>query len=467
VSLRGRFAAAAAAVTLVSSGAAFYGVWLVYGKTQERQLDAALLSEAEEDAIDASTSNPRVVAGSMPLRHAELAPEHKYAAIYDRGGTPLDWTPGLTQARPGFDYIRHPAGAPFDLWWNNEHLRGVLVSIPDGESEQSAAWSTPEHPRRSFFLATSRTDLDDDNTYLARKMMAAALIAALLTGAATSLLARVLTRDHERIKSVARAVAGGDLSARIGPRSGDAELALLGRDIDEMIARLAVLVETQQRFIANASHELRSPVTTLLGELSFALHRDRDAGAYRQSLEEALDSARRLKELTEDLLALARVGAPHQERQRVRLSEVSAAAATSTRDAAETRGVRVLVAPSDAVVDGHPGDLERLVRNLLENAIRHSPAGGSVRVETRADEDNAEVQVTDEGPGVPPEARERIFEPFFRLPAERAEVMGTGLGLAIGRSIARAHGGELWLDESARGARFVARIPLATPPHIH
>ena len=109
----------------------------------------------------------------------------------------------------------------------------------------------------------------------------------------------------------------------------------------------------------------------MLGELSFAVRRDRDAAAYRESLEEALDSARRLKELTEDLLALARVGAPHQERQPVRLSEVSAAAATSTRDAAESRGVKIEVAPSEAVVDGHPGDLERLLRNLLENAARH------------------------------------------------------------------------------------------------
>lgn len=452
MSLRGRFAAASATVTLLTSSAAFSAVWFVYGATQERQLDAALLSEAQEDALDATSADPSPGNAPLALHHAGLAPLTKYGAVYDGNGQAVEWTANPTEAQPVFGLIHHTPGAPFDLWWNNEHLRAVLVPVPRA-------------PERSFFLATSRTDLDGDNAYLARRMMAAAVVAVLLTGAATSWLARLFTRDHERITAVARAVAAGDLSARIGPGSGDPELGQLGRDVDEMIARMAVLVETQQRFIANASHELRSPVTTLLGELSFALRRDRDAASYRASLEDALGSTRRLKILTEDLLALARIGAADREREPVVISEVSEAAVASTRAEAEARGVTVETACAGAVVDGHAGDLQRLLRNLLENAIRHSPRGGCVRIEARTDAEHAEVRVSDDGPGVPPGARERIFEPFFRLPADRAEATGAGLGLAIGRSIARAHGGEIWLNDSARGAQFVVRIPVATPAH--
>jgi two-component system heavy metal sensor histidine kinase CusS len=116
-----------------------------------------------------------------------------------------------------------------------------------------------------------------------------------------------------------------------------------------------------------------------------------------------------------------------------------------------------------SVVDGHAGDLQRLVRNLVENAVRHSPRKGCVRIEARSDAEGAHLQVTDDGPGVPQEARERIFEPFFRLPADRVDETGAGLGLAIGRSIARAHGGDLRVDDSAHGARFVVQLPLSGP----
>jgi two-component system heavy metal sensor histidine kinase CusS len=297
-------------------------------------------------------------------------------------------------------------------------------------------------------------------------MLAAVLVAVAASAAATSWLARMLTRDHDRITAVARSVAAGDLSARIGTTSGDPEMARLGRDVDEMISRLAVLVETQQTFIANASHELRSPITALVGELSFALRRERDADSYKRSIEEALGAARNLKTVTEDLLALARIGAADVAIERVTLSDVVRAAVEATSDAADVRGVGIEVACDDSVVEGHAGDLQRLLRNLVENAIRHSPCGGRVRIEVRSDEPHAHLQVSDDGPGVPPEVRERIFEPFFRLPAERADESGAGLGLAIGRSIARAHGGDLRVDDSARGARFVVRLPLSAPPGV-
>jgi two-component system heavy metal sensor histidine kinase CusS len=433
MSLRGRFVAASSAIALVTLSGASTAVWLAYNASQERQLDAALLSEAGE-----STSEPHVT---------------KYRVFYDTNGSATTWSKNLEIAHPRFQSVRHPLGVPFDLWWNNEHVRAVLLEAP-GE------------PGASLLLAATRTDLDEDAAELARRMAVAVFAAVVVSALATWWIARVLTRDHERITRVARRVADGDLSARIGPLSDDGEMRRLGLDLDEMISRLAILVETQQQFIANAAHELKAPVTTLLGELSFALRRERDANAYRDSIAEALASTRRLKLLTEDLLALARVGAADPERGSVALADVALGAIRSTRVSAEERGVVVETRCNGCVVEGHAGDLERLVRNLVENAVRHSPHGGRVRIEAAVEGDHARLLVSDEGSGIPVEVQERIFEPFFRLAADRADHTGTGLGLAIGRSIARAHGGDLWLElddgPRDRGARFVARLPLAT-----
>lgn len=445
MSLRNRFVAASSVVALVTLSGAFSAVWVAYNGAQERQLDADLFREAEDDAIDASATEA-VANGRPVLRRGELGPITKYGAIYDANGRALVWTLNLEQGRPRIDRVRHTLGVPFDLWWNNEHLRAVMVRVPGEDG-------------RSLLLATPRTDIDGDARDLARRMIAALLVAVVGSAAATSWLARMLTRDHDRIAAVARAVAAGDLHARIGTTSGDPEMTRLGLDVDEMISRLAVLVETQQRFIASASHELRSPVTTLLGELSFALRRDRSAASYRESIEEALEAARRLKIVTEDLLALARIGGTDPELEDVCLSDVIRAAVAYTHDAAEARGVEVELTCDGSVVQGHAGDLQRLLRNLIENAIRHSPSGGRVRVEACRLAEHAHLRVSDEGPGVPQDARERIFEPFFRLPADRADPAGAGLGLAIGRSIARAHGGDLWVDDSSYGARFVVRLP--------
>jgi two-component system heavy metal sensor histidine kinase CusS len=451
MSLRARFATASSAVAFVTLSGALSAVWFVYGAGQERQLDAAVMLHAEQESREASYS-----AASGPLLHGAQDLASTLEVMYEPDGSPAAWTPSLGMARPRWQDVRRATGSPYDIWWNNEHLRAVLVQVPGGSG-------------RLLWLAAPRTDLDEDDRDLARRMAVAVLIGMAASAALAWWIAGVLTRDHDHIAAVARAVAAGDLSARAGAGVRDQETARLARDIDEMIARLALLLETQQRFIANASHELRSPITTMLGELSFALRRERDAVSYRTSIEEALASARRLKELAEDLLALARAGSKEFEREPVLLAEVAQAAVRSTNAAADASEVRLETSCDGAVVEGHPTDLERLIRNLLENAIRHSPRGGRVRLEALPRASDVQMVVTDEGPGVAPDLRERIFEPFFRCAAARADASGAGLGLAIARSIARAHGGDLWVDGSnaSGGARFVVRLPLGGKAMVH
>jgi two-component system OmpR family sensor kinase len=455
MSFRRRFVVAVSAMTMVTLGGAFAAVSMAVNRAQERQLDDALRAEAKEEAREASALGGHELAISDRPGPAanDVGPLTKYGAIYAVDGRVLAATPTFHGSPPPLASLRREPGRCFDLWFGGEHLRGMLVPIPG-------------HPETRLLLAAPRTDLDGDEAFLARAMLVVFALAVGWTVLVTSWIVRRLTREHQAIAQVARRVAAGDLSARVATPTADPEIAQLARDVDDMIERLGVLVTSQQRFIAHAAHELRSPLTTLYGELSLALRKERDGASYRRTIEEALDSSRRLKLLAEDLLTLARLGtAADEPDERFGVLARIDAAVEMVRLEASERGVRMEVGGEDASVTGRSRDVERMVRNVLENAILHSPAGGRVEIRTNVG-DTVEIAVSDEGPGVPEAERERIFEPFYRGARERADdARGAGLGLVIAREIARAHGGDVLLDEAARGARFVLRLPItAVPP---
>jgi two-component system heavy metal sensor histidine kinase CusS len=214
---------------------------------------------------------------------------------------------------------------------------------------------------------------------------------------------------------------------------------------------------------------LRSPLTTLYGELTHALRRPRDAAEYRRVIEDVLDSTRRLKQLAEDLLALARIGAEPPGPDVVLAGACVQEAVRWVARAAQDRRVTITVAGPDAALRGQPRDLARMLRNLLDNALAHAPPDSRVEVTLARREDVVVIAVSDQGPGVPTADRERVFEPFYRGALERAEGdAGAGLGLAIAREIARAHGGDVVLgDAPTRGARFVVTVPCALGAEGH
>jgi two-component system heavy metal sensor histidine kinase CusS len=233
-----------------------------------------------------------------------------------------------------------------------------------------------------------------------------------------------------------------------------------------MIERLAVLLNSQQQFIAHAAHELRSPLSTLYGELTNAVRRPRTNEEYSAAIEQALRSTRKLKDLTEDLLTLARLGAKDLEpREVLSVGAVASEVLDDLRPSIDARriGVRLSVEEA-AVVEGRRNDLLRLFRNLIENAIRHSPDGGAIEVRARALAGEVTIEVADDGPGVPEPDRAKIFAPFFRRsPKAGGAAPGTGLGLAIARDVARLHGGDVTLAAggAGQGAVFVVRLPRA------
>ena len=277
-------------------------------------------------------------------------------------------------------------------------------------------------------------------------------------------LAARMTREHAAIAAVARRVAAGDLAARVAGAGRDDDVVQLGRDIDAMIEQLSELVKAQQRFVSYAAHELRSPITVAYGELSNALRKERPAAYYKEAITSALDATSHMRTLAEDLLVLARGGAPVGKRRSTSLASAAQAAILQLGSNLHGRGVRVQVTGDAKVETANERDLQRLLLNLIDNAAKHSPKDGIVHVSIAVqDATGIELAVEDEGPGVPPAEAERIFEPFFRG-EDQANKEGSGLGLAIVRAIARAHDGDVSLEAKGAhgGARFVVRFGAPT-----
>jgi signal transduction histidine kinase len=257
------------------------------------------------------------------------------------------------------------------------------------------------------------------------------------------------------------------------PVSGGEELARLARVVNELLARLEDSFGRQRRFMADASHELRTPTAVLRTEADVILAQShRSEEEYRASLTVIRDAAGRLARIVDDLFALARVDAENvaTRRERVYVEELVDDAMRMVRALGDARGVRVnLQEAVEAPVDADADLVGRLLINLLDNAIKHSPDGGVVEVRMQRRDGVVDVGVIDQGKGIAEQDRERVFQRFVRLAEEdgtgeepAARPSGVGLGLAIARRIAEAHGGSLIVFDSTPGrTEFRLTLPLA------
>jgi two-component system, OmpR family, sensor kinase len=449
IGFRGRLVAGVTVMTMVTLGVGFTVIEVVVTRSQERHFDHALIRAAHDEVAEIATSGRLAISPRPGPAAADAGALPKHAAIYGASGEVFTATTGFA-ALPR-ERIHLPVDTCFDTWSGGEHLRAVLTAIPS-------------HPGASLLLAAPRTDLDGDAVFLRRAMELVFIVAVAWTVAVASFMVRLLTRNQRRIAEVVRQVAAGDLSARVGALDASGDEARLVRDLDEMIERLSNLFSAQRVFIAHAAHELRSPLSVLYGELALALRRSRDAAEYRRAIEEAFESTRQLKRLAEDLLAVARLGAtppPSVEPTDVRaaLGEAQEIVTAAEGDAPD---VEVQVTGRCRRALANHRDLVRLLRNLLENAIRHSPQGGRVRVSLGDDGRHVAIRVADDGSGIAAEDRSKVFAPFYRgttVPSVRAGE--AGLGLTIARGIARAYGGDVVLEPGgAVGACFRVTLPV-------
>lgn len=278
----------------------------------------------------------------------------------------------------------------------------------------------------------------------------------------------------------AMAVRAGEITAsniheRL-PVAGAAELARLARVFNELLDRLDTALSQQRRFMADASHELRTPTAALKAEAEITLAREqRTEAEYRESMGVVLQSSQRLTRIVDDLFLLARADAGHlvARDEPLYLEEVVHDATRAMVQVGERRGVRVdLMQMTQAPLRGDPDLLGRLLLNLLDNAIKYSPAGATVQVTMEPGPGVHVVSVADQGPGISPDAVDSIFERFFRGDAARVRAEGSvtdgaGLGLAIARRIAVAHGGRLEVAESRPGRTvFRLTLPATGTPHV-
>jgi signal transduction histidine kinase len=301
------------------------------------------------------------------------------------------------------------------------------------------------------------------------KAAAVGFAVALLLGIA---LTTTLLRRLERLREAAGELERRGLDAPIHVEDSRDEIGDLTRAFASMQERLRRQEQARRAFVATASHELRTPLASLDGTLELLeddLHPEHlDIGDARERTARAREQSRRLSNLATDLLDLSRLDAEAPLRtEPVELSELSRAVAAEFERRAGERDVHIEIRPAhDACwAQGDPGAVARIVRILLDNAIGISPADTTIRLRTATYEDHTEITVSDSGPGVPEDERERIFERFERGAASRGR-SGFGLGLAIGNELAQRMDGSLRLQEPAEdsetpGACFTLRLPAA------
>ena len=262
----------------------------------------------------------------------------------------------------------------------------------------------------------------------------------------------------------AREITGSNLSRRLEIGHAAEELAVLAASFNELLARLDQSFEAMRRFVADASHELRTPIAVIRGEADVALSHDRGAAEYRESLAIVLDESRRLSRLVDDLLNLARADAG-----RVKLdvhefyfNELLAECCRSMQTLAAASDITLECrSAGDVQFRGDEALLRRLVINLLDNAIRYTPPGGKVKAELQAGPARVLIRISDTGVGIPLEAAPHVFDRFYRADKSRSrQDGGFGLGLSIVKWIAEAHNGAVELTRNpAPGTTFTVTLP--------
>jgi len=255
-----------------------------------------------------------------------------------------------------------------------------------------------------------------------------------------------MLRPLREMAATARTISAGNLSERLALAGPDDEFKQLGDTVDELLARLEASFEAQRRFVANVSHELRTPLTLERTLLQVALaDPDASAATLRATCEELLASGRDQERLLEALLTLASSERALDRREPLDLATVAGQLLSARREDIERRSLELTTALTPAPITGDPALIERLIANLIDNAVQYNVAGGRVEVITATVAGHALVSVTNTGPEVPPGELERLFEPFQRIGVTRTASEGGhhGLGLSIVRAIATAHAATL------------------------
>lgn len=321
-------------------------------------------------------------------------------------------------------------------------------------------------------VASSLDFLGEDLIRIQRLFLGSGLVVAIISPLVGWLLAARAMRPVAHMLATARVLDAQNLERRLPVRGVNDELDRLAVTINHMLDRLAAYTSSQRDFVANAAHELRSPLTAIRASLEVTLNRDRSGDEYRELMQDLLEQVESLASLINNLLLLAEgdAGGLHRPGSNSRLDQVVSRAIELFEPVAEQKGVTMVSNPFPAVMVGaEPARLRQVLTNLLDNALKFTPSGGQVECSLKLDNPItpawAELVVADTGPGVPTANLEKVFERFSRSdPAHQPmqPKMGSGLGLSICRAIVRALGGSIRMENRQEGgARVVVRLPCA------
>jgi two-component system OmpR family sensor kinase len=372
--------------------------------------------------------------------------------------------------------------------WPADPVPGRTVTVPGTGSDdwRLLATSVPTGPgaQLTVLAATDQGEVDTAIGDLSRMYLRIAVGALVLLGGLGYALVRSSLRPLEEVEQATEGIATGDLSRRVPVRRPGSEVGRLASAFNTMVERIESAFrarerseasarsseERMRRFVADASHELRTPLTSIRGYAELyrqgAVTDPEDVAGVLRRIE---DQAARMGLLVEDLLLLARLDQQRPlEHARVDLAVLAVDAVHDVHAVAPERGVGLRLPPTEGdepaevPVVGDEARLRQVLGNLVNNAVSHTPEGTPIEVRVRAEGPDAVLEVADQGPGLPADQAERVFERFYRADPARTSSGGTGLGLAIVAAIVAAHGGRVEVRTSVGvGTTFRVLVPLA------
>jgi heavy metal sensor kinase len=315
-----------------------------------------------------------------------------------------------------------------------------------------------------MIIARPATDIEMALNGLLKILYIAVPLTLLLSGCGGVFLARRAFKPVDIISTTARDISENDLSRRINVSTRD-ELGRLASTLNQMIDRLDKAFKRQKQFTADASHELRAPLSIIQAESTLALSRDRKVSEYKKALESIAQEADHMKKFIDQLLSLARVDSGQNQLmfEDIEINEFLENICTDVDVLCREKELNFELRTSNEIkVKGHRRSLRSLIMNLLENAIRYTDKGGDVSVSVEEKDGMAAVTVKDTGIGIPESDLPFIFERFYRVDKARSREMGgSGLGLAISLQIAELHGGGIEVQSLAgEGSCFIFKIPV-------
>ncbi len=442
-------------------------IYALLRQTLYERLEAGLRVEirAMAAAVDRELALGATEQEAIKRAQEERTTQRQATAVYDINGRVIFERP----TRSG----KHARLPQLSLIPADDSYFYTITEEEDGgrDGRRIAVRRIQNGTRGTTYIYAASQPLDrvvEELSSLRKNLLLAIPLALALAGGGGWFLARRSLAPVVVMSERARRIGAANLDERLPIANPRDELGQLATAFNELLERLDDSFEQQRRFMADASHELRTPISILRTAAAVAVSRKRNDVEYIEALELVGEQARRLTRIVEDMFTLARADAGQRTLQHsdFYLEEVVAESARAAAVLGASKGVAVeMEQAEESPCRGDEGLLRQMFLNLLDNAIKHTPTGGQVRVSLDRVNSHYLISVADTGTGIPPEAQGYVFERFFRADKSRSRTEtstggGAGLGLAIARWVAEAHDGSLELkDTSATGSTFMATLP--------